>query len=213
MENVTPNVCTTTDIRGCNPSYRRRPSTGWSSSTRRSCPPRRSRCAQEAEAHGPIRFVVNTEHHVDHIFGNYCFKGAGEVVHHQGVEDNFMVPTPDLDSFDYALEAIPTDDPEGAASSRTATTTTRTRTRRPRLHRRPDAAGRRPHLPPAPHPRATPRPDRGHVPEERVVFTGDTVFSECQTWLMASDVDQWLAALDRDRAASTWTPSSPATAP
>ena len=38
-----------------------------------------------------------------------------------------------------------------------------------------------------------------HVPEERVAFTGDTLFSGCQTWLMTSDVDQWVAALDRIR--------------
>jgi cyclase len=36
-----------------------------------------------------------------------------------------------------------------------------------------------------------------YVPEERVVFASDTVFSHCQTWLMVSDVDQWLASLDR----------------
>ena len=29
-----------------------------------------------------------------------------------------------------------------------------------------------------------------------MVFTGDTIFSRCQTWLMTSDVDQWLASLD-----------------
>ncbi len=39
-----------------------------------------------------------------------------------------------------------------------------------------------------------------HVPEERAVFTGDTIFSECQTWLMTSNVDQWLEALERIRA-------------
>src|SRR5436305_15077916 len=39
-----------------------------------------------------------------------------------------------------------------------------------------------------------------HVPEERTVFTGDTIFSGCQTWLMTSNVDQWLEALDRIRA-------------
>ena len=38
-----------------------------------------------------------------------------------------------------------------------------------------------------------------HVPEERVVFTGDTIFSGCQTWLMTSNVEQWLAALERIR--------------
>jgi len=32
---------------------------------------------------GPIRYLINTEHHVDHIFGNYYFKGAGTVVHHR----------------------------------------------------------------------------------------------------------------------------------
>ena len=35
-----------------------------------------------------------------------------------------------------------------------------------------------------------------YVAEERVVFTGDTIFSGCQTWLMTSDVDQWLTSLD-----------------
>jgi cyclase len=38
-----------------------------------------------------------------------------------------------------------------------------------------------------------------HVPEERVVFTGDTIFHDCQTWLMESDVPQWLDALERVR--------------
>jgi cyclase len=35
-----------------------------------------------------------------------------------------------------------------------------------------------------------------YVPEERVVFTGDTVFNDVQTWVMASDVDQWIDALN-----------------
>src|SRR5258707_12607757 len=84
---------------------------------------------QEAESRGPIRYVINTEHHVDHIFGNYYFKGTGPVVHHQGVYDNFMVPGPDLDPFDYAAEAIPTDDPKERLCSRTGTSTTRIPTR------------------------------------------------------------------------------------
>ena len=67
----------------------------------------------EAEKHGPIRYLINTEHHVDHIFGNYWFKGVA-VVNHQGLYDNFMDPKAELDPFAYALEAIPTDDPEAA---------------------------------------------------------------------------------------------------
>jgi len=59
--------------------------------------------------------MINTEHHVDHIFGNYFFTGAGQVVHHQGVYDNFMTVYPELDPFVYAAEAIPVDDPDGTA--------------------------------------------------------------------------------------------------
>ena len=34
-----------------------------------------------------------------------------------------------------------------------------------------------------------------HVPKERVVFTGDTVFAECQTWFHGAHPGQWLEAL------------------
>jgi cyclase len=39
-----------------------------------------------------------------------------------------------------------------------------------------------------------------HVPEEGVVFTGDTIFNQCQTWLMTSDIEGWLDALETIRA-------------
>ena len=113
MQRVTPHVFTSTEIRGCNPSYVVT-SAGVVVIDTPQLPTKAVAMRQEAEEHGPIRFVINTEHHVDHIFGNYWFKGAGEVVHHRGVADNFMVPTPDLDPFAYALEAIPTDDPDAA---------------------------------------------------------------------------------------------------
>lgn len=68
---------------------------------------------EEAESHGEIRYVINIEHFVDHIFDNYYFPGAGPVVHHQGVPDSFKEVTPALASIDYAHDAIPTDDPRG----------------------------------------------------------------------------------------------------
>lgn len=197
MENVTEAVRTHTRLRGCNPSYvithdgtviidtPQLPT--WARSMR-----------AEAETHGRIRYVINTEHHVDHIFGNYYFKGAGEVVHHQGVYDNFMVTGPDLDPFSYAAEAIPTDDPEGADifperdeyfedPNKGSIVFTGDLTLRVGSHTF--------HL--LHTPGHTPGQVAVHVPQERVVFTGDTVFAECQTWLMESDVDQWLTALDR----------------
>jgi len=199
MENVTPNVFTETKLRGCNPSFVTT-SDGVVVIDTPQLPTRAVAMRREAESHGPIRYLINTEHHVDHIFGNYYFKGAGAVVEHRGLYENFMVVTPDLDPFAYAAEAIPTDDPDGAAIFPD----------RDEYYRDPnkgtivftgdltlrvgDHTFNLLHTP-----GHTPGQIAVHVPEERAVFTGDTIFSECQTWLMTSDVDQWLQALERIR--------------
>ena len=199
MENVTPNVFTETKLRGCNPSFVTT-SDGVVVIDTPQLPTRAVAMRQEAESRGPIRYLINTEHHVDHIFGNYYFRGAGTVVNHQGLYDNFMVVTPDLDPYAYAKEAIPTDDPDGAAIFPD----------RDEYYANPNkgmivfmgdltlrVGDHTFHL--LHTPGHTPGQLAVHVPEERVVFTGDTIFSECQTWLMTSDVEQWLAALERIR--------------
>jgi cyclase len=200
MERVTGNVCSETMLRGCNPSYVTT-SDGVVVIDTPQLPTRAVAMREEAESNGPIRYLINTEHHVDHIFGNYYFKGAGTVVNHQGLYDNFMVVTPDLDPFAYAREALPTDDPAGEAifpdrdeyyadPNKGTIVFTGDLTLRVGDHTF--------HL--LHTPGHTPGQLAVHVPEERVVFTGDTVFSECQTWLMTSDVERWLEALDRIRA-------------
>lgn len=197
MEQLTPNVFTETGLRGCNPSFVTT-SDGVVVIDTPQLPTRAVAMRKLAESHGPIRYVINTEHHVDHIFGNYYFKGAGTVVHHQGVYDNFMLASPDLDPFAYAAEAIPTDDPQGQAifpdrdeyfqdPNKATVVFTGDLTLRVGGH-----TFELLHTP-----GHTPGQVAVHVPEERVVFTGDTVFSECQTWLMTSDVRQWLASLAR----------------
>ena len=197
MERVTASVFTDTTLRGCNPSFVVT-SEGVVVVDTPQLPTRAVAMRAEAESHGPIRYLINTEHHVDHIFGNYFFKGAGTVVEHQGLYDNFMVVTPDLDPYEYAHEALPTDDPDGEAifPARdvyyadpnkgtvvfTGDLTLRVGDRTFRILHTPGH---------------TPGQVAVHVPEDRVVFTGDTIFSGCQTWLMTSNVDQWIAALDR----------------
>lgn len=197
MENVTSNIFTETKVRGCNPSYVTT-SDGVVVIDTPQLPTKAVQMRKDAEEHGPIRYLINTEHHVDHIFGNYYFKGAGKVVHHQGVYDNFMVVGPELDPFAYAKEALPTDDPEGEAifpdrdeyyedPNKGQIVFTGDLTLRVGGH-----TFELLHTP-----GHTPGQIAVHVPEERAVFTGDTIFSECQTWLMTSDVDGWLAALER----------------
>src|SRR5680860_4707 len=114
MENVTPTIFTETKVRGCNPSFVVT-SDGVVIIDTPQLPTKAVEMRKIAESHGPLRYLINTEHHVDHIFGNYYFKGGPTVVHHQGVYDNFMVVGPELDPFAYAKEALPTDDPEGEA--------------------------------------------------------------------------------------------------
>jgi cyclase len=201
MEQVTPNVLTNTKLRGCNPSFVVT-SDGVVVIDTPQLPTKAVAMREAAEGHGPIRYLINTENHVDHIFGNYWFKGAGEIVNHKALWDIFMDPKAALDPFDYALEAIPTDDPEAA----------------PLI---PDRDAYYADLPRGTvvftgdllklrvgdhtidchwTPGHTPGQLAVHVPEERVVFTGDTIFSGVQTWLMTSNVDQWLEALETIRA-------------
>jgi cyclase len=198
LERVTPNIYTTTKLRGCNPSFVTT-SDGVVVIDTPQLPTRAVAMRAQAETHGPIHYLVNTEHHVDHIFGNYWFKGV-PVVEHRGLFDNFMVPTPDLDPYAYALEAVPTDDPEAAAIVPDRDTYyadpnkgTIVFTGDLTLHVG-DHTFNLLHTP-----GHTPGQLAVHVPEERAVFTGDTIFNECQTWLMTSNVDQWLEALERIR--------------
>jgi cyclase len=198
LERVTPNIYTTTRLRGCNPSFVTT-SDGVVVIDTPQLPTRAVAMRAEAESHGPIRYLINTEHHVDHIFGNYWFKGA-PVVEHQGLYDNFMVVTPDLDPYLYALEAVPTDDPDAASivpdrdtyyASPNKGTIVFTGNLTLRVG---DHTFNLIHTP-----GHTPGQLAVHVPEERAVFTGDTIFNGCQTWLMTSNVDQWLEALERIR--------------
>ncbi|MGD0019343.1 MAG: MBL fold metallo-hydrolase [Candidatus Limnocylindrales bacterium] len=208
MEQVTGNIFTETKLRGCNPSFVTT-SDGVVVIDTPQLPTKAVAMRKEAETHGPIRYVINTEHHVDHIFGNYYFKGAGTVVNHQGLYDNFMVVYPELDPFAYAYEALPTpngkgtdlDDPAGVAlwpdrdeyyadPNKGKIVFTGDLTLRVGDH-----TFHCLHTP-----GHTPGQIAVHVPEERTVFTGDTIFSQCQTWLMTSNVDQWIASLERIRA-------------
>jgi cyclase len=72
MEKVTNNVYAATDIRGCNPGYVVT-SEGVIIIDTPQLPTKAVAMREEALKKGPIRFLINTEQHIDHIFGNYFF--------------------------------------------------------------------------------------------------------------------------------------------
>lgn len=197
MQQLTENIFTETKTRGCNSSYIIT-TEGAVVIDPPQLPTNAVKMRQHIEKTCPIRYVINTEHHVDHIFGNYYFKGAGTVVSHIGVYDRFMQIEPSgFDPFAYAKEAIPMDDPEGADifperdayyddCNKPAVTFDKNLTIRIGDHT----------LELIHTPGHTPGQICIHVPEERIVFTGDTIFNQCQTWLHESDIRNWLLALD-----------------
>lgn len=195
IERVTDNVFAETKIRGCNPGYVIT-SDGVVVIDTPQLPTHAVKMRQEVERYGPIRYIINTEHHVDHIFGNYYFRGAGIVVSHIEVSKEFMRVTPSINPYAYAKEAIPTDDPEGATifpdeetyfrdPNKPTITFNGTLTLQVGKHTFILVS--------------TPGHSKGqiavYVPEEKVVFTGDTIFNNCQTWIYEADPDAWLASL------------------
>jgi len=196
MEQVTENVFAETKIRGCNPGYVVT-SDGVVVIDTPQLPTRAVKMRDEALERGPIRFLVNLEHHVDHIFGNYYFKGHGRVVSHVRTFEEFMVVYPQINPFEYAREAIPTDDPEGESlfpdereyfedPNKPTIVFDKNLTLKVGDH-----TFRLLHTP-----GHTPGQLAVHIPEERVAFVGDTIFNQCQTWHYASDIDMWIDSLD-----------------
>ncbi|HVP18032.1 MAG TPA: MBL fold metallo-hydrolase [Spirochaetia bacterium] len=197
MEQVTKNVFAETKIRGCNPGYVVT-SDGVVVIDTPQLPTHAVKMRKEAEAHGPIRYLINTEHHVDHIFGNYYFDSAEKIVAHRETVNNFMVVTPQINPYEYAKEAIPTDDPQGAEIFPDSKAYF-AKPNRPTIVIGGDTTLRvGGHTFQLLHtPGHTPGQLAVVIPEERVIFCGDTIFNHCQTWLYTSNVNQWIAALER----------------
>jgi cyclase len=141
--------------------------------------------------HGPIRHLVNTEPHPDHIRGNAYFPGV-EVIGQRGMVDRYAQALPMMTG-EQTLEAIKAADPDSVW-----------------LFNHPDYP---PNPPTRPfddrlglrlgdheiqlihHPGHTPPQTSVYVPQEGVVFTGDNVFYHCKSFIQEADPWQWLEAL------------------
>ena len=81
MQMLTPNVYIETKIRGCNPGivFTKEgavfiDTAQWISTL--------LEMRKFAKEKGPIKYLINTEGHIDHIFGNHWFAGEATVIGH-----------------------------------------------------------------------------------------------------------------------------------
>ncbi|HUZ76565.1 MAG TPA: MBL fold metallo-hydrolase [Chloroflexota bacterium] len=148
---------------------------------------------EAALEHGPIRYLINTEPHPDHILGNAYFPGV-EVIGQQQLQPRYEAALPMMTGQE-RVETMKQADPDSVW-----------------LLNHPD-------YPPNPPTRLFDKEMTlnvgkhtfqivhmpGHtgpqtsviVPEEGVVFTGDNVFYKCKTFIQEADPWEWLAALDQ----------------
>lgn len=194
MERITENVYTYTNIRGCNPSFVVT-SDGVVVIDTPQLVTKVLEMKEEASKKGLIRYLINIEHHIDHIFGNHWFAGLCPVIAHEDIMQDFWVLPHGDDLYDVSLEIIKLQDPKGL----------------PFMPSRKDYIVNRPSITYSEHLTLrvgehifelyhTPGHVRGqtavYIPKERVVIVGDTIFSGCQTWLHQADPDAWLRSLE-----------------
>lgn len=193
MERITENVYTNTKIRGCNPSIVFTSegavfidTAQWISTL--------LEMIDFAKSKGPIKYLINTEPHIDHIFGNHWFAHECPVVGHEKIKDSFFLVPGTMDGYDYSVDVLERQDKDSLhlmPSREEYIVNTPQITFNDRmtlivgdhtfnLYHTPGHADSQIAV---------------HVPEERVVFAGDTLFVNVQTWLHSANIDELIDSL------------------
>lgn len=204
MEQLTSNVYTETKIRGCNPSIVFT-SEGSVFIDTAQWVTNLLEMRKFALERGPIKYLINTESHIDHIFGNHWFAGECPVIGHEKIIDTFwkIPPSFNMTTYDYSVDVLERQDKAGLEF----------------MPKEEDYIVNPPSITFNDHmsfklgdhtfelyytPGHSDANISVYVPEEKVVFVGDTVFSDCQIWLHSCNPDQlfkslkFLASLDVD---------------
>lgn len=194
IERVTENVYACTDRRGCDPGYVVTKD-GVVLIDTPQLPSDAVRMREEILKRGPLRFLINTEWHLDHIFGNHYYYDLCPVITHKYTMDSFWSFRPGTDLYDFMVDMVRNEDTAGLAlmpsrEDLKKIMPTITFTDRMTLN-----VGD--HVFEIIH---TPGHTKGqlavYVPREKVVFVGDTIFCERQVWFQSADPDKWLQTLD-----------------
>lgn len=196
MEQVAKNVYTETKIRGCDPGIVFTSdgavfidTAQWITNL--------LEMRKFALERGPIKYLINTESHIDHIFGNHWFAGECPVIGHEKLIDTFwkIPPSFNMSTYDYSVDVLRRQDPAGLAFmpeekdyilnppgiTFSDKMTIKVGDHNFLLYYTPGHSDANISV---------------YVPEERVVFVGDTVFSDCQIWFHSCDPDALLRTLD-----------------
>jgi cyclase len=143
--------------------------------------------------HGPVRYLINTEPHPDHIRGNAYFPGV-EVIGQVGLQARYEQAAPSMTAPEL-LETLKQTDPDSVwlfnHPSYPPNPPTRTFSDELTLQ-----LGQQTiqclHIPGHTAPQTA-----IFLPEEGVVFTGDNIFNRVKTFIQEADPWEWLAALER----------------
>jgi glyoxylase-like metal-dependent hydrolase (beta-lactamase superfamily II) len=194
MRRVGPNSFTEIYFAGCNPSFIET-SDGYVMIDSPQQPIDAVRWREQLEEKAPIRYLINTEPHGDHISGNAYFTKTTVVgqVKLQECFDRYLNAFGSLEDKRERYKQMDPDSvwlvghPDYPASNPPSLTFTDTLTLNVGNHT----------FNIIHHPGHTAPQTSVHVPEEGVVFTGDNVFHKCRSWLQECDPWEWLDALDR----------------
>ena len=196
MEQLTDSVFTETKIRGCNPSLVITSEGSVFIDTAQLITPLLE-MRNFALENGPIRYLINTESHIDHIFGNHWFAGECPVIGHEKLGETFwkIPPSFNMTPYEYSLDVITRQD-SGSIESMPL--------ENDYIINLPDITfSERMSFKLGKHtfqlfytPGHSDANISVYVPEEKVVFVGDTVFSDCQTWLHSCNFDEIFKSLE-----------------
>ena len=191
MRRVGPNSFTEIYFAGCNPSFIET-SDGYVMIDSPQQPIDAVRWREQLEEKAPIRYLINTEPHGDHISGNAYFTNTTVVgqVKLQECFDRYLNAFGSLEDKRGRYKQMDPDSvwlvghPDYPASNPPSLTFTDTLTLNAGNHT----------FNIIHHPGHTAPQTSVHVPEEGVVFTGDNVFHKCRSWLQECDPWEWLDA-------------------
>ena len=206
MQQLTKHVYTETEIRGCDPSMVLTSEGAVFIDTAQWITNLEQMISFAEEKAGSIKYLINTESHIDHIFGNHWLKKAGAtIIGQEKILDTFfkIPPSFNMTTHDYNVDIIRRQDPQALD---------RMPSESDYIVAKPDITfSQRLTLKLGEHtfecvhtPGHSPEQTSVYVPEERCVFVGDNIFNDCQIWLHSADFDDlfdslnWLQGLDVD---------------